>query len=237
MASSFLDVCRFNPTLGGTTNWTYSSAALGYQSPAAAGAVNGAVYSYRAESADLTQWEVGIGVYTTGTGVLTRASVLFNSLGTTAKINFTTVPQVGIVALAEDLVSLPQIIGRNYFDGWNRADITGTTGLTVSAANILAGLIVRSGTLAGAVNDTTDTAANIVAAGPGANSNVTSSFERSYGNLTGGGFTVTLVGGTGVSVSGLGLGGAVASGVLAKFRYIISNSTPGSEAITVYRVG
>jgi hypothetical protein len=105
MASSLLDVCRFNPTAGGTTDWTYSSAVQGYQSLSAAGAVNGATYSYRAESADLSQWEIGTGVYNSGTGVLTRAAVLFNSSGTTSKIDFSAAPQVAIVALAEDLHS------------------------------------------------------------------------------------------------------------------------------------
>jgi hypothetical protein len=108
-ASSFLDVCRFNPSAGGIADWTYSSAVTGYQGFAAAGAVNGAQYSYRAESADLTQWEVGIGTYNSGTGVLSRATVLFNSAGTTAKISFSAVPQVAVVALAEDLV--PQTRG------------------------------------------------------------------------------------------------------------------------------
>ncbi|WP_245333679.1 hypothetical protein [Bradyrhizobium guangdongense] len=65
--------------------------------------MNGATYSYRAESADLLQWEIGTGVYNSGTGVLTRAVVLFNSSGTTSKINFSTAPQVAIVALAEDI--------------------------------------------------------------------------------------------------------------------------------------
>ena len=101
--ASFVDVCRFTPTAGGTTDWTYSSAVTGYQSPASANAVNAATYRYRAESADLTQWEVGYGVYNSGTGVLTRATVLFNSSGGTSKINFSVAPQVAIVALAEDL--------------------------------------------------------------------------------------------------------------------------------------
>lgn len=52
--AAFIDGCRFNPTAGGTTDWTYSSAVTGYQSPAAAQAVNGAIYRYRAESADLS---------------------------------------------------------------------------------------------------------------------------------------------------------------------------------------
>lgn len=102
----FLNACRFTPTLGGLTDWTYASAVLGYQSPASAGVVNGATYHYRAESADLSQWEYGDGVYNTGTGVLTRATVRGNSLGSTAKINFGTVPTVSVISIAEDLTSL-----------------------------------------------------------------------------------------------------------------------------------
>jgi hypothetical protein len=102
--SSIVDVCRFNTTAGGVADWTYSSAVLGYQSPSAAKMVNGGQYSYRAESADLSQWEIGTGIYNSATGVLTRAVVLFNSAGTTAKINFSAAPQVAIVALGEDLI-------------------------------------------------------------------------------------------------------------------------------------
>jgi hypothetical protein len=109
--AAFLDVCRFNPAAGGTSDWTYASAVTGYQSPAAAGAVNGRLYKYRAESTDLSQWEVGEGAYSTSTGVLARTSVLFNSAGTTSKINFGTVPQVAIVALKEDLISVEEANG------------------------------------------------------------------------------------------------------------------------------
>lgn len=104
--AAFLNACRFNPTAGGTTDWTYSSAVNGYQSPAAANVVNGRLYKYRAESADLSQWELGEGTYSSG--VLTRTTVLFNSSGNTSKINFSTVPQVAIVALKEDLISVEE---------------------------------------------------------------------------------------------------------------------------------
>jgi hypothetical protein len=104
--AAFLNACRFNPTAGGTTDWTFSSAVNGYQSPAAANVVNGRLYKYRAESADLSQWELGQGTYSSG--VLTRTTVLFNSSGNTSKINFSTVPQVAIVALKEDLISVEE---------------------------------------------------------------------------------------------------------------------------------
>lgn len=94
---SLLDAVLFVPTAGGTTDWTVSSAVTGYQTPAAAGAGNGKVYYYRAESNDLTQWEEGFGTYSTGSAVLTRTTVVFNSAGTTAKINFTSPPNVAIV--------------------------------------------------------------------------------------------------------------------------------------------
>lgn len=115
--AAWLDICRFTPTLGGTTDWTYSAAVTGYQSPALAGVVNGRLYKYRAESADLSQWELGEGAYNTGTGVLARTTVLYNSSGTGTgvgqsgagtKISFSTVPQVAVVALKEDLISIEE---------------------------------------------------------------------------------------------------------------------------------
>lgn len=130
MASSFLDVCRFTPTAGGATDWTYLSAVAGYQSPSAAGVQNGATYSYRAESADLSQWEVGTGAYNTGTGVLARTTVLFNSSGTTAKINFSSAPQVAIVALAEDLRPLVLPQGRLTLTSGVAVTTTDVTGAT-----------------------------------------------------------------------------------------------------------
>lgn len=137
MPSSFLDVCRFIPTAGGTTDWTYSSAVTGYQGPAAAGAVNAAIYSYRAESNDLSQWEMGVGAYNSGTTVFARTTVLFNSLGTTAKINFTTVPQVAIVALGEDW---PSLVNNNSFAGkQNITNTTEATGVGTTAAALIAG--------------------------------------------------------------------------------------------------
>jgi hypothetical protein len=67
----FLDCCRFIPASNGTGSFVVASAAGGYQTPASANAVDGATYRYRAESADITQREVGTGVYTVSTVRLT----------------------------------------------------------------------------------------------------------------------------------------------------------------------
>lgn len=149
--AAWLDVCRFSPTAGGTTDWTFSAAVVGYQSPTAAGVVNGAIYRYRAESSDLSQWEIGYGAYNTATGVLARTTVLYNSAGTTAKINFTVAPQVAIVALKEDLISIEEA---NSFTATQRAQARSNIsaalkgqlfGLTLSAAGGTAVFGIASG--------------------------------------------------------------------------------------------
>lgn len=130
--AAYLDVCRFVPTLGGTTDWTYSSAVTGYQAPGSAGVVNGETYRYRAESANLSQWEIGYGTYDTGTGILARTVVLYNSSGTTSKISFSAVPEVAIVAISVDLPSLTK--ASNGF--------TGNMGVGGAAGNAILNVIV-----------------------------------------------------------------------------------------------
>lgn len=113
--AAFADLVRFIPTLGGTTDWVYSSAVGGCQSPASAGVLNATKYKYYAVSNDLTQWEIGEGTYTVSTTTLTRTTVLYNSSatgtasgqsGAGTKISFSTVPQVAIIGIAEDLISV-----------------------------------------------------------------------------------------------------------------------------------
>lgn len=187
MASSLISTCRFNPVAGGTTDWTYSTAVAGYSSPALAGAVNAAVYSYRAESNDLSQWEEGIGAYSSGTGVFARTTVLYNSSGTGTgpgqsgagtKITFSTVPQVAIVALAEDLLAFnaamslttaQQDQGRKNlgeFSGGGYANIVATgVSSTISIAADAVALFNVSGNMFGA----TSVALSLVVSGGGAN--------------------------------------------------------------------
>lgn len=115
--AAWLDRCRFLPTLGGTTDWVVNTPVTGYQTPALAGVSNARVYKFVAESADLTQWEICEGPYTTGTNTFARTTVLYNSSGTgTAsgqsgagtKINFASIPNVAIVAVKEDMISIEE---------------------------------------------------------------------------------------------------------------------------------
>lgn len=167
--AAFLDVCRFLPTLGGLTDWTFSAAVTGYQSPAAAGVVNGTLYKYRAESADLTQWEIGEGAYNTGTGVLARTTVLFNNLGTTAKINFSAVPQVAVVAIKEDL---PNLTTPNAFTDATASTTTATGAMTVAGGVGVGGQLTASNlaaTAAPAAAASLDCSASTVTIANGAN--------------------------------------------------------------------
>jgi hypothetical protein len=98
----------FNPTAGGLTDFTYSSIVTGYQSPQSAGAVVGNIYSYGAQSADLTQWEEGVGTWTAG-NILVRTAVQF-STNSNAKVNFSAVPTVFIDCRGEDVANLADLL-------------------------------------------------------------------------------------------------------------------------------
>ena len=101
---SYFDAVLFRAASSGTGDFVVSSAITGYRTPGAASVPNGATGSYRAFSDDLTEWEQGTYVYTSGTTTAAR-TVTANSLGTTAKINFTAAPQVGFVESAADLAN------------------------------------------------------------------------------------------------------------------------------------
>ena len=115
--AAFLNNCRFIPAGGGTTDWVYASTVGGCQSPALAGAIDGRRYKFLAISSDLTQWEIAEGTYTAASGTFARTTVLYNSSGSGAasgqsgagnKISFTVAPNVAIVAVKEDLISVEE---------------------------------------------------------------------------------------------------------------------------------
>lgn len=118
--AAFLNNCRFIPSAGGTSDWVYSSTVGGCQSPALAGAVDGRKYKFIAISGDLTQWEIAEGAYTLASGTFARTTVLSNSSGSGVsagqsgagtKISFISAPNVAIVGIKEDLISVEESNG------------------------------------------------------------------------------------------------------------------------------
>lgn len=101
MAQRLLNAVAFTPSAGGTSDFAVSAAIQGYVTPATAGAIDQQTYSYRAESSDKSQWEIGIGTYTASGTTLSR-TVLASS-NSNAAVNFTSAPNVYLVALAGDL--------------------------------------------------------------------------------------------------------------------------------------
>lgn len=60
---ALLNRCVFTPTTTGLADFSGWSAVFGYMTPEQAGAVNATTYSYTAQSADLSQWEIGTGTF------------------------------------------------------------------------------------------------------------------------------------------------------------------------------
>lgn len=181
--AAWVDACRFNPTAGGLTDWTVSSAVVGYMTPAGAAAVNGRTYKYRAESADITVWEIGEGTYNSSTGVLTRTTILSNSSGTTSKINFAVAPQVAIVALKEDLISIEE---DNVFTSTQKNQAQKNIGLPSVLQGWINGLTLStagsSTTFAVAAGDATDSTAVDVLALTSSISKTTAGWTVGSGN-------------------------------------------------------
>ena len=104
-ATSYVNGCVFTPTANGIADFVVSAAVTGWQTPALAGAIDGATYRYRAASIDQSQWEDGTGVYTVSSTTLTRATVKASSAAN-AKVAFTTIPQVTLTFFDDDMVAL-----------------------------------------------------------------------------------------------------------------------------------
>lgn len=126
---SLLDRVVFTPNSLGTADFKIGSAVNGFQTPLAAGAIDGQVYSYAAQVVDpisngITAWEVGKGTYVQSTNTLRRTTILFSSNSNT-KVNFGTCPQIMITALADDFSNK---LGSNadFYVSTTGSDSTGT---------------------------------------------------------------------------------------------------------------
>jgi hypothetical protein len=60
---------------------------------------------YRAETSDLSAWEIGSATYNSGANSLTRDEIFVNSLGTTAKVNLTSGCTVYLTLLAREITA------------------------------------------------------------------------------------------------------------------------------------
>lgn len=102
MTVALLNSVRFLASTSGLADFGDGTAYTGFRNLAAASAVNGAIYSYRAESLDRSEWEQGYGTYSSSGAVLARTTVLQSS-NAGAKVNFSASPIVFITLLAEAL--------------------------------------------------------------------------------------------------------------------------------------
>lgn len=158
--AAFLNNCRFIPAAGGTADWVYSSTVGGCQSPALAGAVDGRKYKFIAISSDLTQWEIAEGAYTAATGTFARTTVLCNSSGSGvaagqsgagSRISFIAAPNVAIVGVKEDLISIEE---PNGFTATQMAQARANIGVTKKNYVINGGMQIsqENGTTASAAS-------------------------------------------------------------------------------------
>jgi len=109
------------------------------------------------------------------------------------------------------------------------ASITNTTGTTLPASDMINGAIIRTGPTSD-FSDTTDTAANIIASfGP--SPPVGSSYQFVLINQTD--YSDTLIAGAGVTIKGSGI---IAPNNALTFRVTITDTTSGSQAVTLTRL-
>lgn len=157
MALVVADRVRETTTTAGTGTITLAGAVTGFQTFATIG--NGNTTYYTIAGQGTTEWEVGIGTYTSSGTTLSRDTVLSNSLGTTAKINFSagtkdvfvTYPAskstyedeaqavyagggTGAIYLASNTITVNTTVPANY-NGMTPGTITVANGVTVTVAN------------------------------------------------------------------------------------------------------
>lgn len=117
---------------------------------------------------------------------------------------------------------------------WQRATVLtdNTAGATTyTIANLLGGMILRDPN-GGARSDVTPTAAQIVAGIAGCV--VGSSFEFTIRNTADAAETITLTGGTDVTISGTA---TIAQNNSKRFLAVVTNVDSGTEAVTIYSLG
>ena len=98
---------------GSATTITLGAAVTGFQSFAVIGNGNTTTYAIADQSG--SNWEVGIGTYTSSGTTLSRDTVLSNSAGTTSRINFSSGTQNVFVTLPSSRTVYPAAIAAMIF--------------------------------------------------------------------------------------------------------------------------
>ena len=140
------NLARMTTATTGTGTITLGSAATGFLTFAAAGAVDGDLVSYAIE--DGNNREVGIGTYAASAQTLTRATIL-NSTNSGAAISLSGAAQVFSAILAQDLLSAVYDIGFEVEGLTYSSEVVGRFAFPRSAA-IAAGAsgVAKAGTAA-----------------------------------------------------------------------------------------
>ena len=129
------------------------------------------------------------------TGTASDSRSLFTNVGSAASCNFVPLGRLPVTKVTDDTDS----------------------NITVLVADLLKGYFVKTGTMTGGRNVTTDTAANIIAALP---YKVGNSFDWVFVNSSNA--TMTLVGGTGVTLYGTS---AITANSVSLVRFIVTGSS------------
>lgn len=135
MATFLVDRVQETTVVTGTGSATLLGAVVGYVSFASVG--NGNSTYYCIAGIGTSEWEVGLGTYTASGTILSRDTVYSNSLGTTAKVNFSAgTKNIFITAptalLSKLLVPQALVISNGTGTVIKQSNINGTIGVTDS---------------------------------------------------------------------------------------------------------
>ncbi len=105
--ADLLNVCRFQAGSSGTSDFADGAAIIGFKNIEDAGAVDAAVYPYRAENASRTQWEIGYAtaLNTSGGWIFERTYQVDSSDGG-SKVDFSTSPIIMVSPLKSGFLKL-----------------------------------------------------------------------------------------------------------------------------------
>ena len=166
----------------GTGSLTLGGAVAGYQSFAVVGNGNTTFYCI----INGTQWEVGIGTYSTSGPTLARTTVLSTSTGTASAITLSGASNVFVTYPSEKSVNLDAsgnvtALGTITSAAWSATTIavaSGGTGVTTSASNSANSVVLRDANVNIAANNTFNSYTAVTAAGLTTTMTAASSFYQ-----------------------------------------------------------